>query len=119
MNHVLLGDANLIAYQLRNHRNMAGMLELTAFLPYQQRAGHRRTAGAVCESLQRQNIVIDHFTQKTQGEDFIGHADIGKDKAVGEKQKAARKFNALPFVPHILIADITAERRVIRIVARI
>ena len=47
------------------------------------------------------------------------HTDIGKNKTVGEEQKAARKLHALPFMPHILIADVAAKRRVIRVVLRI
>ena len=119
MNDVLLGDTHLIADKLGDHRDVAGVLELAALLPDQQRTGDRRTTGAVGEGLQRENIVIDHFAQKAQGEDFIGHPHIGKDKPVGQEQKAARKFNALPFMPHILIADVAAKRRVIRIVLRI
>ena len=36
VNHVLLGNPDLIAYQLRNHRHVASVLKLAAFLPDQQ-----------------------------------------------------------------------------------
>ena len=119
VNHVLLGDTHLIADKLGDHRHMAGVLKLAPLLPDQQRTSDRRTAGAVGEGLQRQNIVIDHFAQETQGEDFISHPHIGEDKAIGQEQKAARKLHALPFMPHILITDVAAKRRVIRVVLRI
>ncbi|MGU0055756.1 hypothetical protein ACVXG7_06345 [Enterobacter hormaechei] len=36
-----------------------------------------------------------------------------------EKKETARKLNALPFMAHVLVADIAAEFRIFRVVTRI
>ena len=66
VNDVLLGNADFVVQQLSDNRNVAGVFKFTAFLPDEQRPGDRRAGRPVRKRLQRQNIVVHHFAQKTQ-----------------------------------------------------
>ena len=108
MDDVLLGDADAVGQHLGDDGDMAGALEFAAFVPNQQRPRFRLLAAAVGIGLQRQQGIVDHLAQETQREDFVSHADISEDHAVIEVEVAAGELDALPFVAHVFVAEVTA-----------
>ena len=63
--------------------------------------------------MQRQEGVVDHLAQEAQREDFVGHANVGEDQTVIEIEIAAGKFDALPLVTHVFVAEVTAVGSVV------
>ncbi|CWY58409.1 Uncharacterised protein [Salmonella enterica subsp. enterica serovar Typhi] len=113
MDNVLLSNANFVIQELGDNRDVPGFVKLAALLPDEQRPGLRRARRTVREGLQRQNIVIHDLAQKTQRENFPGHADVSKNNAIIQKEKTAGKFHALPFMPHVFIVDVATKSCVV------